>query len=110
MVPYNVPTRIGPSDYVPFLKDKKICYIHIKGRKFGNQPVTIHAKLEVEDSPNSAGMVIDVVRAVKIALDRGIAGPLSSISSYAFKHPPIQVEDHIAKQWVEEFIQGRRER
>ena len=110
MVPYQVPTRIGPSDYIPFLKDKKICYIHIKGRKFGNQPVTVHAKLEVEDSPNSAGMVIDVVRAVKLALDRGIAGPLISISSYAFKHPPVQVEDHIAKRWVEEFIQGKRDR
>jgi len=110
IVPYKVPTRIGPSDYVPFLKDKKICYIHIKGRKFGNQPVTIHAKLEVEDSPNSAGMVIDVIRAVKIALDREVSGPLISISSYAFKHPPVQVEDHIARQWVEEFIQGKRER
>ena len=108
MVPYEVPTRIGPSDYVPFLKDKKICYIHIKGRKFGNQPVTLHAKLEVEDSPNSAGMVIDVVRAVKLALDRGISGPLISISSYAFKHPPVQVEDHTARRWVEEFIQGKR--
>jgi len=110
MVPYHVPTRIGPSDYVPFLGDRKICYIHIKGRKFGNQPVTVHAKLEVEDSPNSAGTVIDAVRAVKLALDRGIAGPLISISSYAFKHPPVQVEDHIARRWVEEFIQGKRER
>jgi myo-inositol-1-phosphate synthase len=110
MVPYNVPTRIGPSDYVPFLGDKKICYIHIRGRKFGDQPVTVHAKLEVEDSPNSAGMVIDIVRAVKLALDRGIAGPLTSISAYAFKHPPVQVEDHVAQRWVEEFIQGKRER
>ena len=110
MVPYEVPTRIGPSDYVPFLGDKKICYIHIKGRKFGNQPVTVHAKLEVEDSPNSAGVVIDVVRAVKIALDRGVAGPLISMSAYAFKHPPVQVEDPIARRWVEEFIQGKRER
>jgi myo-inositol-1-phosphate synthase len=110
MVPYRVPTRIGPSDYVPFLGDRKICYIHIKGRKFGNQPVTLHAKLEVEDSPNSAGVVIDVIRAVKIALDRNIAGPLISISSYAFKHPPVQVEDHIARRWVEEYIQGKRNR
>ncbi|MCD6538633.1 inositol-3-phosphate synthase, partial [Candidatus Bathyarchaeota archaeon] len=110
MVPYSVPTRIGPSDYVPFLGDKKICYIYVKGRKFGNQPVVLHAKLEVEDSPNSAGMVIDVIRAVKIALDRGIAGPLISISAYAFKHPPVQVEDSVAKEWVEEFIQGKRER
>ena len=110
MVPYSVPTRIGPSDYVPFLGDKKICYIHIRGRKFGNQPVVLHAKLEVEDSPNSAGMVIDVIRAVKIALDRGIVGPLISISAYAFKHPPVQVEDSVAREWVEEFIQGKRER
>jgi len=110
MVPYDVPTRIGPSDYVPFLRDKKICYIYLKGRKFGDQPVTVSAKLEVEDSPNSAGMVIDVIRAVKLALDRGLAGPLISISAYAFKHPPVQVEDHIARKWVEEFIRGERER
>jgi myo-inositol-1-phosphate synthase len=110
MLPYKVPTRIGPSDYVPFLGDKKICYIHIKGRKFGNQPVTLNAKLEVQDSPNSAGVVIDVIRAVKIALDRNIAGPLTSISSYAFKHPPVQVEDHTARRWVEEYIQGKRNR
>ncbi len=110
LVPYKVPTRIGPSDYVPFLDDKKICYISIKGRKFGNQPVTLTAKLEVEDSPNSAGVVIDVIRAVKLALDRKISGPLTSISSYAFKHPPIQVPDDTAKQWVEDFIAGKRER
>jgi len=94
----------------PFLKTKKICYIYIKGRKFGNQPVKISAKLEVEDSPNSAGIVIDVIRAVKIALDRGIAGPLISISAYAFKHPPVQVDDYTARRWVEEFIEGKRER
>lgn len=110
IVPYDLPTRIGPSDYVPFLGDKKICYILLKGRKFGNQPVTIKAKLEVEDSPNSAGVVIDVIRAVKIALDRRIAGSLISISSYAFKHPPIQVPDSVAKQWVEEYICRKRER
>lgn len=110
LVPYEVPTRIGPSDYVPFLGDKKICYIQLKGRKFGNQPVTIKAKLEVEDSPNSAGVVIDVIRAVKIALNRKIAGPLISISSYAFKHPPTQVPDFEAKQWVEDYINGKRQR
>lgn len=110
LVPYQVPTRIGPSDYVPFLEDKKICHILIRGRKFGNQPVTITAKLEVEDSPNSAGVVIDVVRAVKIALDRGISGALTGISAYAFKHPPLQVPDEQAKQWVEGYIQGNRER
>ena len=110
LVPYKVPTRIGPSDYVPFLGDRKICYVFIKGKKFGNQPVTVKTKLEVEDSPNSAGVVIDVIRAVKLALDRKIGGPLTSISSYAFKHPPVQVSDDVARQWVEDFITGKRER
>jgi myo-inositol-1-phosphate synthase len=109
LLPYKVPTRIGPSDYVPFLGDKKICYVFIKGRKFGNRPVTITAKLEVEDSPNSAGVVIDVVRAVKIALDRGIRGALTAMSAYAFKHPPTQVPDDKAKQWVEDYIAGKKE-
>lgn len=109
-VPYDLPTRIGPSDYVPFLGNKKICYLYLKGRKFGDRPLTITVKLEVEDSPNSAGVVIDIIRAVKIALDRKIAGQLLSISSYAFKHPPIQVLDSTAKQTVEEFIQGKRQR
>jgi len=110
LIPYKVPTRIGPSDYVPFLGDKKICYVFIKGKKFGNQPVTVKAKLEVEDSPNSAGVVIDVIRAVKLAFDRGVGGALTSISSYAFKHPPVQVPDDVARQWVEDFITGKRER
>ncbi len=110
LVPYDVPTRIGPSDFVPFLGNKKICYIWLKGRKFGDRPLMISVKLEVEDSPNSAGVVIDVIRAVKLALDRKIAGPLISISSYAFKHPPLQVPDSVAKGWVEDFIRGKRER
>lgn len=110
LVPYDLPTRIGPSDYVPFLANKKICYIMLKGRKFGDRPLTMTVKLEVEDSPNSAGVVIDVVRAVKLALDRKIAGSLLSISSYAFKHPPVQVPDSTAKQWVEDYILGKRER
>ncbi len=110
LIPYEVPTRIGPSDYVPFLEDKKICYIYVRGTKFGGQPIIIEAKLTVEDSPNSAGVVVDVIRAVKIALDRGVAGPLVSISAYAFKHPPVKVPDSTARQWVEEFIQGKRER
>lgn len=110
LVPYELPTRIGPSDYVGFLGNKKICYLWLKGRKFGDRPLTISVKLEVEDSPNSAGVVIDVIRAVKLALDRKIAGQLLSISSYAFKHPPIQVPDSLAKQSVEDYIQGTRER
>ncbi|MGD0159490.1 MAG: inositol-3-phosphate synthase [Candidatus Bathyarchaeia archaeon] len=110
LVPYDLPTRIGPSDYVPFLGNKKICYLWLKGRKFGDRPLTVMVKLEVEDSPNSAGVVIDIIRAVKIALDRKISGQLLSISSYAFKHPPIQVPDSMAKQSVEEYIQGKRKR
>jgi len=110
LVPYEVDAWAGPSGYVPFLKDTKVCYVHMVGRKFGDTPITIDLKLSVQDSPNSAGMVIDVIRAVKLALDRGIGGPLTSISAYSFKHPPLQVPDHIARQWVEEFIQGKRER
>jgi myo-inositol-1-phosphate synthase len=110
LVPYDLPTRIGPSDYVSFLGNKKVCYIWLKGRKFGDRPLTVTIKLEVEDSPNSAGVVIDVIRAVKLALDRKIAGSLISVSSYAFKHPPIQVPDSLAKQWVEDYIDGKRER
>ncbi|MCW4054922.1 MAG: inositol-3-phosphate synthase [Candidatus Bathyarchaeota archaeon] len=110
LVPYELPTRIGPSDYVHFLNNKKICYITLKGRKFGDRPITINAKLEVEDSPNSAGVVIDLIRAVKLALDRKIKGTLISVSSYAFKHPPIQVPDSTAKQWTEDYIEGKRER
>jgi myo-inositol-1-phosphate synthase len=110
LVPYDLPTRIGPSDYVPFLGNKKICYLWLKGRKFGDRPLSVAVKLEVEDSPNSAGVVIDIIRAVKLALDRGISGALLSISSYAFKHPPIQVADSLAKQSVEEFIEGKRVR
>lgn len=110
LIPYKVPTRIGPSDYVPFLGDHKICYIRVNGQGFGNLPITLDAKLTVNDSPNSGGVVIDVIRAVKIALDRGVSGPLTGISSYAFKHPPVQVNDEVAHRWVEEFIEGKRER
>ena len=106
-VPYEVPLRIGPSDYVPFLKDNKVCYIHMRGRKFGDIPLSIDVKLSVEDSPNSAGVVIDAIRAVKLALDRGIGGPLIGVSSYFFKHPPVQLSDSQAKQAVEDFISGK---
>jgi myo-inositol-1-phosphate synthase len=110
LIPYHFPTRIGPSDYVPFLMDHKICYIRINSHGFGNLPITLDLKLVVNDSPNSAGVVIDAIRATKIALDRGIAGPLHGISSYCFKHPPIQVSDDQAKEWVEDFINGKVER
>jgi myo-inositol-1-phosphate synthase len=110
LIPYEVPTRIGPSDYVPFLGDHKICYIRVNGHGFGNLPIVVDLKLTVNDSPNSGGVVIDVIRAAKLALDRGIGGPLTGISSYAFKHPPVQVNDEVAHGWVEEFIEGKRER
>jgi myo-inositol-1-phosphate synthase len=109
-VPYEVPLRIGPSDYVSFLKDNKVCYIHMRGRKFGDIPLTIDVKLSVEDSPNSAGVVIDAIRAVKLALDRGVGGPLIGVSAYFFKHPPTQMSDPEARQAVEDFIVGGRER
>jgi len=110
LIPYHVPTKIGPTDYIPFLGDQKICHIMLKGRKFGDHPISMRVRLEVEDSPNSAGVVVDIIRAVKIALDRKISGPLTSISSYAFKHPPLQVPDSVAKKWVEDYIIGKRVR
>jgi len=110
LVPYNLPTRIGPSDFVQFLGNKKICYLSIKTRAFGDRPINISAKLEVEDSPNSAGVVIDLIRAAKIALDRKISGVLLSMPSYAFKHPPKQVPDSQARQDTEDWIAGKRER
>ncbi len=106
MIPYDVPTRIGPSDYVPFLKDEKICYLWLKGKNFGEQPLTIQLKLSVQDSPNSAGVMIDVIRSLKIAKDRGIGGPLVGVSSYFFKHPPKQIPDPQARELVEKFIRG----
>ncbi|MEM2905989.1 MAG: inositol-3-phosphate synthase [Candidatus Bathyarchaeia archaeon] len=110
MLPYPISLRIGPSDYVEFLENKKVCYIWVKGRYFGDTPVTIDVKLDVQDAPNSAGVMIDALRAAKLALDRGVSGPLTSISSYAFKHPPVQAPYTVAREWVEEFIQGKRER
>ncbi len=107
---HDVPTRIGPSDYVPFLKDRKICYLMLDGHKFGDQPLSIEVKLSVIDSPNSAGVMIDVIRALKVARDRKIAGALISMSSYAFKHPPVQIPDFQARERVEAYIRGEIER
>jgi len=109
MIPYRVPLRIGPSDYVPHLKDNKTCYINIAGKNFGDVPLSIDLKLSVEDSPNSAGVVIDVIRCLKLALDRKIGGPLTSISAFAFKHPPVHMPYEKAKQEVEKFIEGKNE-
>ncbi len=102
MKPENV--YIGPSDYVPWLEDRKWAYIRLEGRSFGNQPLNIELKLEVVDSPNSAGVVIDAVRCAKLALDRGLSGAIEGPSSYFFKSPPIQPPDDIARDMVEAFI------
>ena len=108
MVPYEIPLRIGPSDYVDFLGNEKICYIWVRGRYFCNTPLTIDVKLSVLDAPNSAGIVIDAVRVAKLGLDRGIAGPLISMSAYGFKHPPIQLPYKEAKRKLESFISGEK--
>ncbi|MGN6560180.1 MAG: inositol-3-phosphate synthase [Candidatus Nitrosocosmicus sp.] len=110
MVPYDVPTRIGPSDYVDFLRNDKVCYIYMKGRLFGNLPLELDLKLRVPDAYNSSGVMIDAIRATKIALDRGISGPLESISAYCFKHPPIQMPYSAAKHNFLEFVSGKRDR
>ena len=98
--------HVGPSDYVPWLADQKWCYIHMHGTTFGNVPLKCEVKLEVWDSPNSAGVVIDAVRCAKLALDRGIGGALLGPSSYFMKSPPEQYEDHVARERVEAFIHG----
>ncbi len=96
--------HIGPSDHVPWLKDRKWAYIRIEGREFGDVPISMELKLEVWDSPNSAGVVIDAVRCAKLALDRGIGGPLLAPSAYFMKSPPVQYSDAEAHDLVETFI------
>ncbi|MDQ4065845.1 MAG: inositol-3-phosphate synthase [Actinomycetota bacterium] len=98
--------HIGPSDHVPWLRDRKWAYIRIEGREFGDVPVNMELKLEVWDSPNSAGVVIDAVRCAKLALDRGVGGPLLGPSAYFMKSPPIQYSDEEARELVEAFIKG----
>ncbi|MCE3553531.1 inositol-3-phosphate synthase [Pseudonocardia sp. RS11V-5] len=102
--------HIGPSDYVAWLDDRKWAYVRLEGRAFGDVPLNLEYKLEVWDSPNSAGIIIDAVRAAKIAKDRGIGGPILSASSYFMKSPPEQYSDSEARNAVEEFIRGERER
>ena len=104
MDPYNV--HIGPSDYVAWLDDRKFAFVRLEGTTFGDVPLNLEYKLEVWDSPNSAGIVIDALRASKIALDRGLAGPILAPSSYFMKSPAVQHEDNEARQLVEEFIAG----
>jgi myo-inositol-1-phosphate synthase len=102
--------HIGPSDHVPWLSDRKWAYVRLEGRAFGDVPLSLEYKLEVWDSPNSAGIIIDAVRAAKIALDRGIGGPLLSASSYFMKSPPVQYSDSEARDAVEAFIRGDLDR
>ena len=105
--PENI--HIGPSDYVPFQKDNKLCFLRMEGRGFGGIPLNLEMRLSVEDSPNSAGVAVDAIRCVKLALDRKVSGVLHSISSYTMKHPPIQVSDAEAHENVEAFIANQRE-
>jgi myo-inositol-1-phosphate synthase len=106
--PRNI--HIGPSDYVAWLDDRKWAFVRLEGRAFGDVPLTLEYKLEVWDSPNSAGVIIDALRAAKIAKDRGIGGPILSASSYFMKSPPVQYTDDEARQAVEDFIAGTVER
>jgi myo-inositol-1-phosphate synthase len=102
----NDDAHVGPSDYVPWLQDRKFCYIRMEGTTFGNVPLNCELKLEVWDSPNSAGVVIDAVRCIKLALDRGIGGALTGPASYFMKSPPRQFTDAEARERTEQFIAG----
>ena len=111
MLPYTLPeenVHVGPSDYVPWLTDRKWCYVRMEGTTFGDVPLNLEAKLEVWDSPNSAGVIIDAVRCAKLALDRGISGPIIGPSSYFFKTPPKQFKDDVAREMAEAFIRGEK--
>jgi myo-inositol-1-phosphate synthase len=102
--------HIGPSDYVQWLDDRKWAYVRLEGRAFGDVPLNMEYKLEVWDSPNSAGIIIDAVRAAKIALDRGIGGPIISASTYLMKSPPVQMPDDQGRVQIEAFIRGEIDR
>lgn len=100
--------HIGPSDYISFQKDEKICYLRMEGKIFGNIPMNLELRLSVEDSPNSGGIMVDAIRIAKIALDRKISGPILPACAYFCKHPPIQMEDHNARIQLEEFINNNQ--
>jgi len=107
MLPYDIGkdnVHVGPSDYVPWLTDRKWCYVRMEGTTFGDVPLQCEAKLEVWDSPNSAGVVIDAIRCLKLAMNRGLSGPILAPSSYFMKTPPKQFKDSIARDMVEAFI------
>jgi myo-inositol-1-phosphate synthase len=102
--------HIGPSDYVPFQNDNKVCFLRIEGTMFGGVPMNLELRLSVEDSPNSAGVAIDAVRCCRLARDRGIGGVLKPVAAYLMKHPPEQMPDAIARDLIEEFIGVREKR
>ncbi len=109
LIPYNLGpdnVHVGPSDYVPWLTDRKWCYLRMEGTTFGEVPLNVEVKLEVWDSPNSAGVMIDAIRCAKIALDRKLSGPITGPSSYFFKTPPKQFRDSLCREKVEAFIKG----
>jgi myo-inositol-1-phosphate synthase len=108
MAPDNI--HVGPSDYVPWLSDRKICYIRMEGRTFGDVPLNVEVKLEVWDSPNSAGVVVDAIRCCKLAMDRGLSGALVGPSAYFMKSPPAQYTDDEAYRMVEKFIAEGKKR
>jgi myo-inositol-1-phosphate synthase len=113
MLPYKLPEgdiHVGPSDYVPWLTDRKWCYIRMEGTTFGEVPLNLEAKLEVWDSPNSAGVVMDAVRCVKLGLDRKLAGPLIAPASYFMKTPPKQFKDDLCRDMTEAYIRGEEQK
>ncbi len=103
----NADIHIGPSDYVPWQHDRKVCFLRIEGRGFGDCPIEIEARLSVEDSPNSAGVTIDAIRCLRLARDRRIGGPLYSVSAWTMKHPPKPMPDERARNLIEAFIAGK---
>ncbi|MBV8451721.1 MAG: inositol-3-phosphate synthase [Deltaproteobacteria bacterium] len=106
----DVDIHIGPSDYVPWQNDNKVCFLRIEGEGFAGIPIELELRMSVEDSPNSGGVVIDAIRCLKLARDRNIGGPLYSIAAYTMKHPPQQLADNIARERVEKFIAGELDR
>ena len=102
--------HIGPSDYVPWQHDRKVCFLRIEGRGFGDCPIEIEARLSVEDSPNSAGVTIDAIRCLRLARDRRLSGPLLSVSAWTMKHPPKPMADKDARELIEAFIRGSSNR
>jgi len=105
LAPQNI--HIGPSDFVHWQDDNKVCFIRMEGRQFGDVPFNLELRLSVEDSPNSAGVAVDAIRCCKLALDRGLAGPLKAVCAFTMKHPPQQYPDWLAKQMIEAFIAGK---